>query len=347
MNQLLRLFAFLTLCVLSLSCSKDHSIKESSFVKSLVPGEYLLDAKEGWWNWCMAPIYDEEGKLHIFNSSIPNDGNWARNSIINHYIADSVEGPYEFVETTFSSDTHTYHNVQVSRVDDTYVMVYLWKRSTAPQLKQEVGIATATSLYGPWKESPHNPILRASGKMDGANITHASNPSFLKDANGKYRIYYKSMTDKYHPEVHREISLAISDRIEGPYENYPDNPLISYAYAEVDIEDPYAFYYKGMYYMILEDRRGARELLEGRAIPGETDRPGGWRPGLIYSSKDGIDWGIPEIGYQTNQYYFGAELARTERPHILWKDGEPEYLFLACHDDDPSAGFYLKIEAWK
>lgn len=347
MKELLRIISLLSVTLLGFSCGKSPTIKESSFVKSLVPGNYLLEAKEGWWNWCMAPIYDEQGKLHIFNSSIPLNGNWARDSVINHYVAESVEGPYEFIETTFSSDTATYHNVQVSQVNDSYVMVYLLKSSSTPNLNQEVGIATAKSLYGPWIESPHNPIIRAAGKMDGATILHASNPTFLKDAEGKYRIYYKSMTDKYLPETHREISLAISDKIEGPYENYSGNPLISYAESGVDIEDPYAFFYRGMYYMIVEDRRGVRELLEGRAVPGETDRPGGWRPGLIYTSKDGIDWGIPEIGYQTNAFYFGAELARTERPHILWKNGEPEYLFLACHDEDPSAGFYLKINDWK
>jgi hypothetical protein len=347
MKLALKTISLLTVILFCVSCGKDLTVKESSFLKSLVPGQYLLDAKEGWWNWCMAPIYDEEGKLHIFNSSIPYAGNWARDSIINHYVADSVEGPYEFIETTFSSDSATYHNVQVSQVGDTYVLVYLLKSSSTPNLNQEIGIATSKSLYGPWEESPHNPVLRASGKMDGANILHASNPTFLKDADGKYRIYYKSMTDKYLPETHREISLAISDNIEGPYVNYSENPLISYADAGVDIEDPYAFYYKGIYYMIVEDRRGVKELLEGKAVPGKTDKPGGWRPGLIYKSRDGIDWGEPEIGFQTNEFYFGAELARTERPHILWKDGEPEYLFLACHDKDPSAGFFLKIDGWK
>jgi len=31
------------------------AIEESSFCKSLVPGQYILPAKEGWWNWGMAP----------------------------------------------------------------------------------------------------------------------------------------------------------------------------------------------------------------------------------------------------------------------------------------------------
>ena len=99
--------------------------------------------------------------------------------------------------------------------------------------------------------------------------------------------------------------------------------------------------------MIVEDRMGVKDALEGHPIPDSLIKRGGNRPGLIYESKDGINWGTPEVGYQTNSFYFGHELARTERPHILWKDGEPEYLFLSCHDDDPTAGFFLKINGWK
>jgi hypothetical protein len=118
---------------------------------------------------------------------------------------------------------------------------------------------------------------------------------------------------------------------------------------KIDIEDPYAFYYKGMYYMIVEDRMGVKDALEGNPIPEHKIERGGRRPGLIYQSEDGIDWNreAPEMGYQTNSYYFDHKLARTERPHILWKDGEPEYLFLACHGESRHAGFYLKIENWE
>ena len=92
---------------------------------------------------------------------------------------------------------------------------------------------------------------------------------------------------------------------------------------------------------------GVKNALEGNQIPDSLIRAGGNRPGLIYESKNGINWGIPEVGYQTNNFYFGHKLARTERPHILWKDGEPECPFLACHDKDPSAGFFLRIQNWK
>ena len=330
-----------------ISCRNELVIPESSFSQSLIPGIFILPAEEGWWNWGMAPIYDKDKKLHVFMSTIPKSGRWIKDSKIVHFVANSIEGPYQFVDTTFSSPESTYHNPQVSKSGDSYVMVYLVKNRETPRVAQQIGIATTKSLNDPWVESPYNPIIKASGTMDGANIVHASNPTFLVDEDGKYRIYYKSITDKYKPNQYREISMAISDNIEGPYENYKENPLLSYADIGLDIEDPYAFYYKGTYYLIVEDRMDVKSALEGNRKALDKKQLGGNRPGLIYKSKDGIHWGEPEIGYKTNTHYFNKELARSERPNILWKEGKPEYLFLACHDDDPTAGYFLKINDWK
>ena len=284
------------------------SIEVSSFGKSLVPGKFILPAKDGWWNWGMAPIYDEQGQLHIFNSSIPFKGEkgmgyWQSKSIINHYVADSVEGPYELLGTVFSSDQRTYHNPQISKVGDTYVLVFLWKSVEKGSL-QSIGMATAKSLDGPWTENPNNPIIRP---IPGTpNATHTSNPSFLVDREGKYRIYYKSMSEG--PKF-REISVAIADKIEGPYVDCPENPLISYRHLSRDIEDPYAFFFKDTYYMIVEDRMDVAGALSGK--PSGSTRPGGNRPGLLYTSKDGIQWGRPEFSYNTDAHYFGRELSRT------------------------------------
>ena len=127
MNHRIKLLGLTSLLVPALAgsaiaeFSPDASkpILESSFSRSLTAGKYILPAKKGWWNWCMAPIYDEAGKLHIFNASIPYKGDhgmgyWQSKSIINHYVADSVEGPYELVGTAFSSDQQTYHNPQIT-----------------------------------------------------------------------------------------------------------------------------------------------------------------------------------------------------------------------------------------
>lgn len=334
-------------------CERALGVEVSSFCKAQVPGKYILEAAEGSWNWGMAPIYDDEGKLHIFNSVIPLKGEhgmgyWKTKSTIKHYVADSLDGPYELVGTVFSCDEASYHNPQISKVGDTYVLVFLLNRLNDENgSQQEVGLATAKSLNGPWTESPLNPIIPASGKMGGYNIIHASNPSFVVTPEGRYRIYYKSMTDQYPAKIgFREMSFAESDQIEGPYVNYENNPVISYVEEKVDIEDPYAFHYNGMYYMIVEDRQGVRDMLMGNPIPPDQLKKGGYRPGLIYKSKDGITWEMPKVGYQTNEIYFGHELARSERPSILWKDGKPECLFLACHDEDPTAGYFVRINNW-
>jgi hypothetical protein len=351
MNPALKCLATITLFVPALAGSAvadftpdpSKPILESSFSLSLTAGKYILPAKKGWWNWGMAPIYDEAGKLHIFNSSIPYKGEkgmayWHTKSIINHYVADSVEGPYELVGTAFSSDQQTYHNPQISKVGDTYVLVYLWKSVEEGSL-QSIGMATAKSLNGPWTENPNNPIIRPT--KGTPNEAHASNPTFLVDREGKFRIYYKSMSKD---SDLREISVAISDKIDGPYVDHPGNPLISFKNLNLDIEDPYAFFYKDTYYMIAEDRTSIADALGGKTV--SNPKKGGYRPGLLFKSKDGIHWDRPEQSYNTDAHYFGEELSRSERPHILWKDGKPEYLFLANHGSN-EAGFYLKIGDWK
>ena len=348
LTKLASLLFCLLLLLPAISClaqseQTTEPVKESSFAKSLKAGKFILPAKDGWWNWGMAPIYDEQGRLHIFNSSIPFKGEhgmgfWQSKSIINHYVGDSIEGPFELVGTVFSSDKRTYHNPQISKVGDTYVLVFLWKLAEKGSL-QSIGMATAKSLDGPWTEHPDNPIIRPTEGTP--NAAHASNPTFLVDREGKFRIYYKSMSKK---SKIREISVAIADKLEGPYIDSPKNPLISYKEMDRDIEDPYAFFYQDSYYLIVEDRMDIASVLSGK--PNPDPKKGGNRPGLIYKSKDGFNWGRPDLSYNTDAHYFGKELSRSERPHILWRDGKPEYLLLANHGSR-EAGFYLKIEDWQ
>ena len=88
-------------------------------------------------------------------------------------------------------------------------------------------------------------------------------------------------------------------------------------------------------------------MLEGKPVPTKI-RSGGFRrprPDLSIQRRP-RPGGLPQVGYQTNEIYFGHNLARSERPSILWKDGKPDYLYLACHDEFPTAGFILKINDW-
>ena len=343
-NQLIWI---LILCISLTSCN-EKQLKVSSFCESLEPVHRILE-DPGWTNWDMAPIYDESGNVHLFVGRWPRDGDWLVNAQIVHAVADKAEGPFVVLDTVFQNDTITYYNPQINLVDGLYVMVYAYKERSLPRMNQQVGLATSSSLEGPWEPSPHNPVLFPSGIPGTFDCMHASNPSFHKDTDGKFRIYYKSASDQPGAPFIRTISLAISNNIEGPYIPHPDNPLISYAEYGLDVEDPYNFFYKGKYYMILEDRMDVASTYTDTPADPDTVRPGGWRPGLIYESEDGVHWEDPEIGHMTNAFYFNEPLKRIERPHILWKDGEPEYLYmsLAGGKYDLASGAILKINNWK
>ena len=105
------------------------------------------------------------------------------------------------------------------------------------------------------------------------------------DREGKFRIYYKSISDR--KPAYRTISLVTADRIEGPYVDHPANPLISYEALGLDIEDPYAFFYQDTYYMIVEDRMAVKEALEGHQLPDKQIKRGGNRPVSRWSTRRG------------------------------------------------------------
>lgn len=68
----------------------------SDFCRRLQPIGRILET-EGWYVWCIAPIYDNEGKVHVFYSRWPATrgmGGWLNSSEIAHAVADQPEGPY-------------------------------------------------------------------------------------------------------------------------------------------------------------------------------------------------------------------------------------------------------------
>lgn len=52
------------------------AVKDSKFVKSLTPEPFILPSRPDTWTWGMAPIYDDAGRVHIFNSIIDKKGSW-------------------------------------------------------------------------------------------------------------------------------------------------------------------------------------------------------------------------------------------------------------------------------
>lgn len=97
-------YVIATLLALGLLSQSVSAVEDSQFVKSLTPGPFILPSPAGTWTWGMAPIYDEAGKVHIFNSIIDEKGSWKENSKIAHWVADQPEGPYTLLGDVFVSD---------------------------------------------------------------------------------------------------------------------------------------------------------------------------------------------------------------------------------------------------
>ncbi len=300
-------------------------LKESWLTSRLADkGTVILTAQDSV-VWGCAPMYDDEGKLHVYYSTWSNDGSWIYSSEIAHAVADHPEGPYRKLGTILKGregkwDRHTIHNPSIYRIDGKYVLLYIgndtmdqvrWKTDgcRASEHLQHVGMAISDSPYGPW-ERFDKPIIAASPDSAGAWDSYcAVNPTMLKHPNGEYWIYYRSW-DR-HNDDRRKTGLAISKSLTGEYVKYGDKALIDFPEYGGQTEDPYIFYYKGKFHCLIRDM-------------GNYD----WVGNLYLESEDGINWGEFQRGHHRGSHYYPiSEKSRCERVQVLWRDGEPEYLF--------------------
>ena len=316
----------------------------ATFCNSLGEGTRIL-ADQDWYVWDCAPIYGDDGKVHVFIGRWPRRtgmGGWTHAAEIAHAVADDPRGPYQVLGPVLQGAPgdwdESIYNPTVHQVGNRYVLFYAGQRKG----QQQIGMATATSLMGPWTKSPNNPIVRCSGREGHWSSVHASNPAFVQHPDGQFLLYYKGISKK---GALRTIGVALADKLEGPYRDYEKNPLITYENIGKDIEDPYAFYYGGKFFLILENRMN---VLPPGAPPSAGKGVGGVHPGLIYESANGLVWSTPQYAYRPSDYYFKGTKERMERPQILWKDGKPDYLFMALKGGpyQTSTGACLKIRDW-
>ncbi|MCH4551722.1 glycoside hydrolase family protein [Aestuariibaculum lutulentum] len=323
--------------------------KLSDFEKRLSPVGRALEF-EDYYVWCNSPIEAPDGKIHVFFSRWPKAksmSGWTHASEIAHAVADKPEGPYTYVSTVLAPrgegfwDATTCHNPSVHFVDGKYALFFMGN-SNGKLDTQRIGLATADSLYGPWKR-PDEPLL-LPGKEGEWDDHCTTNPSFFKHPNGEYWLYYKSFdTEGYiHPKFkirgNRKYGLAISKSLEGPYEKYEGNPVIDFHTMgnNEQCEDAFTWYDGNMFHML------ARDL----GVYG-IDK------GLYMSSRDGKVWSEPEIGYQELSKYIQQPPApkhlnrygRAERPQVLFQNGKPTYLFTASQGGkyETASAFIFKI----
>lgn len=320
----------------------------SDFSEKLKPLGRVLES-EGYYVWCCAPIFDEEGKVHVFYSRWPQEygmGGWIHKSEIAHAVADKPEGPYTLVGTVLAPrpgyfDATTCHNPHIHCIDGTYYLFYMGN-SDGSVFTKRVGLATSKSLYGPWERSDE-PILEPGppGSWDDCNTT---NPAFLMHPDGQAWLYYKSWNEaEYRNQTgsiraNRKYGLAVAERVNGKYVKIEDNPILDFSTQgnNKQMEDAYVYREEGKFKMLTRDM-------------GYYDHT----VGLIFESEDGIHWGDPKIAWFGAEAYLKEPPApnhlkrygRFERPQLLMKNGKPAYLFLAMQGGkyETASGFVFEI----
>lgn len=333
----------------------------SAFESRLEPlGRILEDPDYN--TWCCAPIYGDDGRVHLFYSRWPNDAaheGWMSVSEIVHAVADVPEGPYQTVGIALKGrggdhwDAYTAHCPAIYKVGDKYALFYMANRKPDVE-SQRTGVAFSDSLDGPW-ERCDEPLLAGGTHPDDYDSAYASNAVMLQHPDGRFFLYYAgmSLTEWNHDLelekkglaweeavriANRRTLLAIADKVEGPYQYYEGNPIIDLGHIgrTAQCEDPFVWHEDGAFHLIARDMGYFNHEY-----------------GLYFQSDDGIHWGEPKIAYKHMYDYMpeppnGLDReGRLERPQLLiGPDGKPTHLFGAYRGGkyNTSSCFVMRIK---
>lgn len=330
-----------------LGITDSFSFSVSDFRNRLMPIGRVLELK-GYYVWCNSPIFDNEGKVHLFFSrwdSKKGMGGWINGCEIAHAVADRPEGPYEDLGAVLLPrqgywDATTCHNPAIHYVDNKYCLFYMGNSNGKTNTKR-IGLAISDSLYGPW-ERTNDPILLPGneGEWDDHCTT---NPAFVK-YEGKYYLFYKSWNNKEYENqsgairANRKYGLAIAGNLSGPYKKLNSNPVIDFSkYGNnAQMEDAFVWLENKQFNMIARDMGYFNHEF-----------------GLLLHSRNGTKWSKPKVAYLDTKSYFQQEEApkhlkkygRFERPQLLIRNGKPEYLFTTTQGGkyQTSSPFIFKI----
>lgn len=292
--------------------------------------------------WCVSPIYDEENRVHLFCSRWRNSNQgmalWVTESEIVHFIGDSPEGPFEYVETVLSNNNlpcpdwqAAPHNPQIYKFGDTYALVYIIQDKRVKNGGMKTGLMLSDSLNGQWHFAGEDGIV-VKESADKNHWTYKSktgteNPAMAK-IDDIYYIFFKagrSQNRKMH------YGYATSKNIDGPYVmcDAPKMDNIHY------VEDATAFEQNGKTYLLTTDNFGKNSGIFGAGILWEM------KDGCFKRENAKIGFGVlsdyTDLPKDTT-YCDNDRSTKLERPGILMKNGKPEYLYGCTRADVLGSG---------
>ncbi len=256
---------------------------------------------DGYYVWCGSTI-KEGDTYYLFAARWPEEkkfpGGYLTDSEIVVATTDDLSKPFQFKKAIITKrdgekwDSVMAHNPYIFKDGDRYVLMYIGSPDGGTA-NRAVGYAYSDSLTGDWIRSETSIALPPD----------SNNPAIINDDQGRYLLYFR--------DGNLKVSVARSEKLEGPYEVLNDNLC-----PKGIIEDMFVFREAdGSYVMFAEDAGGAY-----------TGDP---KAGVRFKSKDGINWGddVPSYGFDV-EYDDGSTvtLQRRERPFVLC-DGDRKYLF--------------------
>ena len=268
-------------------------------------------AMDGYFVWCgsvikVGSVYEMFASRWPVSTKFPEG--YRQHSEIVRAEASRPEGPYVFKEVVIGTraagkwDSAMAHNPAIYHVGGTFVLFYIG--SDVGSSKRQIGMATASSIAGPW--------TRRDKPLNLGLATDANNPAAWFEPDGSLKLVWRTASLR--------VCESVAKSFEGPYTVANDN-----LWPTAKVEDFFIFKKGGAYHLFCEDNAGN---LTGH------DRK--WGGHLI--SDDGItNWRpAPQpIAYDdTIRWTDGTEFnpVRRERPWLLIDNGKITYLFNAVFD---------------
>ena len=283
------------------------------------------------WYWCVSPIEDTQGPVHLYCSRWPLGGGleyWRTRCEIAHFVGDSPEGPFAFADVVLDNARLpepewqvSPHNPHIAKLDGTYVLTYI-----VQDIRQErgygtsIGQMTAPSPDGPWSfVSDNGIVLRPSENPKDwyyRGVTGVDNPAFMK-YNEKYWLFFKSGM-AHDGSMH--YGYAVSDSLGEPYVVCGEPKMDNISY----VEDAACLEYGGGAYLLTTDNFGRNSGIFGAGIL--------WRmeDGFFSLKNARIAYGVlsdyTALSGETT-YVSDDHSGKLERPGILMQNGKPAYLY--------------------
>jgi len=294
-------------------------------------------------SWGGSVINGTDGLWHLYVAEMAFHcglNTWTTNSIIRHATSKFPQGPFSPADIVL---TYFAHNPTITQAPDgTYTLFHIGcgfnnshpqtncTNGTTPSFaKRKVNtnfqpinvkmnntcsdefgssVLYSKSLYGPW-----NNLQVLSPQVPNKYPYSTDNPAPYIFPNGTTYCMYRSWNQNADPNVNRSlVGLAYADKWDGIPYTIPNYPVLT-----VQLEDPFLW----------------RSEIDGNfhALFHAMETGSGTNLGRHAFSSDGFNWTFSVnpayTAFVTYQNGSTLQFARRERPHLLFSNGNPWFLF--------------------